>query len=142
METRNPRFLDAVQEIFDRARFVRDLGIELLEAGPGWCRSRLVLGDKHLQQHHYVHAGVQATLADHTAGAAATTLVGPGEYVLTIEFKVNLLHPAAGERLEARSAVIRPGRRIIVAESDVVAWRDGRETPVTKAIVTLAVKGG
>lgn len=138
----NPPPLDVrehVRAIFDRAPFIGDLGVTLSDMGPGWCESVLAVAPRHLQQDGYIHAGVQATLADHTAGGAAGTMAGPGDLVLTIEFKINLLRPALGDRLRCRATVLRPGKTITVAESEVFASKDGDEKLVAKAMVTLAL---
>lgn len=97
--------LATARRIVEGAPFIRDLGLALTGAGEGWCETELVLAGRHLQQDGYVHAGVQATMADHTAGAAAATRAGPGRRVLTAEFKINLLRAACGERLRCRGSV-------------------------------------
>jgi len=125
--------------IFDHAPFIADLGVRLQRIGLGECETSLELEPRHLQQDGFVHAGVQATLADHTAGAAAATLVGPNEYVLTVEFKINLLRPAHGERLRCHATVLKPGARIDVVESEIRAEVDGETRLVSKALVTLVV---
>ncbi len=140
MKPRNPDFARAVRAIFEGAAFIQDLGVSLSDLGPGWCETQLALEPRHRQQHGFVHAGVQATVADHTAGAAGMTLVGPGEGVLSVEFKVNLLRPAGGDRLLCRGAVLRGGRSLIVAESEVWAEDAEARTLVAKATVTLAVR--
>ncbi len=134
-----PDFRENVREIFNRASFIRELGVVLSDLGPGWCESVLPVAPRHLQQDGYIHAGVQATVADHTAGGAAGTLARPGELVLTVEFKINLLRPALGDRLRCRATVLRQGRTITVAESEVFARKDGVEKLVAKAMVTLAL---
>ncbi|WP_169730682.1 PaaI family thioesterase [Calidithermus chliarophilus] len=101
--------------------------------GEGWCQTELEVGEQHQQQDGFVHAGVQATMADHSAGTAAT-LIGPGQYVLTVEFKINLLRPARGERLNCRVQVLKPGKSLIVVESEVYTQK-----LVSKATVTVAV---
>ncbi len=88
-----------------------------------------------------MHAGVQATMADHTAGGAGGTLVKEGDLVLTAEFKINFLRPAIGESFRCRAMVLKPGKTLIVAESEVYANQGGTEKLVAKAIVTLAVVG-
>lgn len=138
METRNPHYREQVRGIFDMAPFVVDLGLVLTDLGPGWCDSVLEVAPRHLQQDGYVHAGVQATMADHTAGGAAGTLIRSDEMVLTAEFKINLLRPAMGDRLRCRATVLKPGKTLIVAESEVYAAREGQEKLVAKATVTLA----
>ena len=101
--------------------------------------TNLIARPEHLQQDGFFHAGVQATLADHTAGAAAATLMAPGEIVLTAEFKINLLRPAQGERLRGRADVLRAGKTLTIVESSVFAQNDHQEKLVAKAMVTLAL---
>jgi uncharacterized protein (TIGR00369 family) len=139
VETRMPEPVERARSIFTRAAFARDLGIRLEDAGPGWCESVLEVEPKHMQQDGYVHAGVQATIADHTAGGAAATLAAEGDLVLSVEFKINFLRPALGERLLCRASVLRQGRSLQVAESEVFAERDGNRKLVAKAMVTLAL---
>ena len=139
MRATNPDYPAKVRHIFAAAPFIAELGIELDDVGEGHCQSRLALARRHCQQDGFVHAGVLATMADHTAGAAAGTLVRADQTVLTIEFKINLLRPAVGDARRCRAAVLRQGRSISVVESEVFARRDGREVLVATATVTLAV---
>ncbi|MFQ5571782.1 MAG: PaaI family thioesterase [Rhodothermales bacterium] len=128
-----------VSRIFNRAAHIQALGIELSNLGAGWCETHLVVEPRHLQQTDVVHAGVQATIADHTAGAAGSTLLDPDEYVLTVEFKVNFLRAARADELRCRADVLKPGRMLSVVESKVYAQHDGTEKLVATATVTLAV---
>lgn len=139
MDVTNPNYKAAVREIFERAAFVNDVGIRLVDCGPGWCESELAIAPRHYQHHDFVHAGVQATIADHTAGAAATTVIRGNELVLSAEFKINLLNTARGETLRCRAEVLKAGRMLIVVESAVFARAGERERLVAKATVTLAV---
>jgi uncharacterized protein (TIGR00369 family) len=139
MHAQNPDFAKRVAAIFKQAPFVQDLGIELKDCGPGWCETTLIIQEKHFQQDQVIHAGVQATLADHTAGAAGGTLIKDNEIILTVEFKINLLKAARGQDLVCRAGVIKPGRNLTVVESSVQALQDGKSYLVSKAMVTLAV---
>jgi len=103
----------------------------------GYFQSRVRIKEHHRQQDGFIHAGVMATMADHTAGYSAFTLVEETFQILTIEFKINFLRPAFGEALVCRSRVIREGSQIIIAESEVFDIRGEEETPVAKAMVTL-----
>ncbi|MEZ5839698.1 MAG: PaaI family thioesterase [Hyphomicrobiales bacterium] len=138
MTPRDPDWQKRTRTVFEAAPFIRDVGYQLLNLEPGAAVSSLVIAGRHLQQDGVVHAGVQATMADHTAGTAAATLLGADEIVLTIEFKVNLMTAARGERLVCRARVLKPGRRIVVAEAEVFAVAGGTEALVSKATVTLA----
>ncbi len=139
MNPQTPGFPGKARAIFSRAAFAGDLGIRLEDVGPGWCESVLEVAPKHMQQDGFVHAGVQATIADHTAGGAAGTLAADEDLVLSVEFKINFLRPALGERLRCRATVLRHGRMLTVAESEVFAEQDGNRKLVAKAMVTLAL---
>ncbi len=131
--------LATLKELFRRAPFIADLGLELDSIGAGECVTVLKVEQRHLQQNGFVHAGVQATMADHTAGAAASTLAAAGCYVVTAEFKLSLVRAAKGERLICRSRVLKPGKQFTFAESEVFCVSSGEERLVAKASATLAV---
>jgi len=103
----------------------------------GFFQSRVTIREHHRQQDGFIHAGVMATMADHTAGYAAFTTVSEEFQILTIEFKINFLKPAHGEALVCRSKIIRGGKQIILAESEVFDVHDGTEAMSAKAMVTL-----
>jgi len=133
--------LAEVERLFSRAPFIRELGLELVAATPGECRSRLVLAERHLQQDGFVHAGVQGAMADHTAGAAAASLVQPGQRILGAEYKINLLRAARGEALYCTARVIKAGRTLTVVDAEIRCRNGEEEKLVAKATVTLAVVG-
>ena len=134
-----PRREEATRRVFCEAPFVNDLGCRLTDLGSGWLESALDIVPRHCQHHGFIHAGVQATMADHTAGGAATTLLADGGAVLTAEFKINLLRPAKGTMLTCRAEVLKPGSGLVIAESEVFTWDGGARSLVAKAMVTLAV---
>ena len=138
MKPVNPEYREHATAIIHNSPFVRDIGLILDDLGPGWCETHIDILQKHQQQDGYIHAGVQATLADHTAGAAAGTLTLAGYLVLSVEFKINFLRPAAGERLRCRSEVLKAGKTLLVAESEVYTINGGEEKLTAKAIITLA----
>ena len=140
MTVRNPNYAEKVREILERAPFVQKLGIQAVQIEPGRLRTQLDVQPWHLQQNGFVHAGVLTTLADHSAGAAAGTLVDASQGVLSIELKINFLRAAKGSRLSCVSTVLKPGKTLSVAESEVYVPREsGGELLVAKATVTLAV---
>lgn len=130
-------YAELVHQIFDEAPFMRDLGVEVRLVAAGQVESRLTVQRRHTQQNGYLHAGVAAAIADHTAGATAATLMPPGKVVLTVEFKLNLLRPGIGELLRCQSQVLKPGRTLCVVESEVFMTSD-LEQLIAKATVTLA----
>lgn len=128
-----------VRQAFARAAFVQDVGIEFVAAGTGWCEAGFKIEPRHLQHTGVVHAGAISTLADHCAGAAGQTQCQAGEWVLTAEFKINLLRPAQGDRLSCRAQVLKPGRSFHVVEAEVFAHQGEQRSLVAKLNATMAV---
>lgn len=139
LESPNPNYRAAVESGFRDAAFLSDLGITLVDFGLGWCESTLHIEPRHLQHTGVIHAGVQATLADHTAGAAAMSLVPEQTTIVTVEFKIHLLRSSEGKSLWCRADVLKPGKNFHVVESEVYALSDGRKTLVSKLSGTMAV---
>lgn len=135
----DPEFENRVRNIFNAAPFVNDLNIVLESLGPGWIQTGLTVQPKLLQQNGLIHAGVQATIADHSAGAAAGTLCRADQIVLTAEFKINLLRPAKGERLLCRAEVLKPGKQLSIVEMWVYAILGNDSNLTSKATATIAL---
>jgi uncharacterized protein (TIGR00369 family) len=127
---------DNVRRMFERARFVQHLGITLSRLEPGVCECTLTPREEHLQQHGFVHAGVIATLADHTAGGAATTAIPKDRAVLSSSFNLLLMRPALGP-LRCRAEVLRAGKTVVYTEASVHAGSP--EKLVAKMQISLAV---
>ena len=104
------------------------IGGELTRVDPGVVEIALAYRRDLTQQDGYVHAGIVTTIADSACGYAAYTLMPPESEVLAVEFKVNLLRPAKGEKFVARAEVIKPGRTLTVVRADVFAM-SGSEEP-------------
>ena len=61
----------------------------------------------------------------------------PGAAVLTVEFKVNLMAPAAGEAFVARGRVLKAGRTLTTCSGDVFAVDGGDEKHVLTMLGTI-----
>ena len=94
------------------------------------------------QQHGFVHGGVVGMIADSAAGYAAMTMVSASASVLTVEYKMNLVTPADGEKLIARGQVVRPGRTLIITKAEVFAVKDGKEILCALMQQTIMVMHG
>ena len=81
-----------------------------------------------LQQHGYVHGGVVGMIADSAAGYAAMSVVPEGTSVLTVEYKINMVAPANGDKIVAKGSVLRAGRTLLLTKADVYAVKDDTET--------------
>jgi uncharacterized protein (TIGR00369 family) len=119
-----------VRRSFARQPNMAAIGAEPVHVAAGEVDIALPFSERLTQQDGYLHAGVVAGAADSACGYAALTTMDAGAEVLTVEFKINLLAPAAGERLVARGRVLRTGRTLTVCRGDVVTIRAGREKHV------------
>jgi len=117
----DPDFETRVRRSFSEQRAMATIGASLGNVGPGEVDILLPFRDDLTQQDGFVHAGVIAAVADSACGYAAYSLMALGGRVLSIEFKVNLLAPAVGERFEARGRVLRAGKTVTVCRADVAA---------------------
>lgn len=122
----DPDFETKVRSSFERQRIMALLGASLVRVEPGLVEIELPFRADLTQQHGFLHAGVTTTIADSAGGYASFSLMPPGSSILTIEYKVNLLSPAAGERFLAVGKVLRPGSRITTCEIEVVAIQGER----------------
>ncbi|HEX8355241.1 MAG TPA: PaaI family thioesterase [Pyrinomonadaceae bacterium] len=137
-EPRDPDYERRVRESFARQRAMETLGARLLRVAPGEVEIGLGFSEALTQQHGYLHAGVVAAAVDSACGYAALTLSDAGSEVLSIEFKLNLLSPAAGESFVARARVVRAGRNVTVCAGDLFALKGGgAEKPVATMLATM-----
>jgi uncharacterized protein (TIGR00369 family) len=118
---------------------MRTLGASLVDVTPGYCAIALAPRAEVSQQHGYVHAGVVAAIVDSAGGYAGFTLFPVDASVLTVEFKLNLVAPARGERLVAEGFVVKPGRTLVITRGEVHAESGGTRTLVALMQQTLIV---
>lgn len=104
------------------------LGIEVAEIAPGRVVLELPFRADLCQQNGFVHAGAITTAADSACGYAAMTLQPPDRDILTVEFKVNLMSPAVGDRFRTTATVVRSGRTLTVCSAEVEALTRGVAT--------------
>jgi uncharacterized protein (TIGR00369 family) len=144
-EPRNPAWEKKSREIFERQSFMRMIGARIAVLAPGICDLDLPYRDDLCQQNVFLHGGVITSIADTSCGIASSTLLSPEAGILSVEFKYNMMAPAAGERFIARGRVVRPGRTLTIAESAVFAVKDGKETEIGRMLATMMFlegKGG
>lgn len=133
-EPRNPLYEQRVRDSFALQGVMHHMGAQLGLIAPGAVDIELAWAKELTQQHGFLHAGVVSAALDSACGYAAFTLMVPEAEVLTIEFKINLLAPAQGERFRMEGRVLKPGRTITVCEGRAYAWHDGSE----KLIATMS----
>ena len=120
-EPRCADYAGRVRSSFARQGAMQTLGATLGLLEPGAVDIELPWAPGLTQQHGFLHAGMVATALDSACGYAGFTLMGQDAAVLTIEFKINLLAPAKGERFRVEGRVIKPGRTITVCEGRAFA---------------------
>ena len=118
------------------------MGATLVTVEPGFCAIAIVPRPEIAQQHGYVHAGIVGAIVDTAGGYAGYSLFPEDSSVLTVEFKLNLLAPAGGDRLVAEGRVIKPGRTLAITQGEVHAERGGKRTLVALMQQTLMVMHG
>jgi uncharacterized protein (TIGR00369 family) len=115
-----------VRASFARQGLMRTIGAELATLGPGRCTVEVAFSERVGQQQGFFHGGVIGAVADTAGGYAALSLLPVGSEVVTLEYKVNFLRPAVGDRLMADAAVLRAGRSVTVTRVDVFVEARGR----------------
>lgn len=126
-----------VRASFARQRVMTTIGAELMKVAPGEVEIGLPFRQDLTQQHGYLHAGIVASVLDSACGYAALSLAPAGAEILSVEFKINLLSPAAGESFAARAVVKRAGRNITVCSADAFALQQGREKLIATMLATM-----
>jgi uncharacterized protein (TIGR00369 family) len=133
----DPEFEVRVRSSFARQAVMSTIGARLMRVAPGEVDIELPFRHELTQQHGFLHAGVVSMIVDSACGYAALTLMPPGTAVLTTEYKVNLVAPAAGEVVIARGRVLKAGRTLTVAKGDAFAVKGGEEKLVATMLATL-----
>jgi uncharacterized protein (TIGR00369 family) len=114
-----------VRDSLHRQTFMNLIGTEAVDIAPGRVVLELPYRADLCQQNGFVHAGAITSIADSACGYAALTTMPAGNDVLTVEFKVNLLAPARGDRFRATGTVVRAGRTLTVCQAEVLAMTEG-----------------
>ena len=115
------------------------IGAQIVALRPGYCAIAIKPRPEISQQHGYVHAGIVSAIVDTAGGYAGFTLFPENSSVLTVEFKLNLLAPAGGERLLAEGHVVKAGRTLAITRGEVYAETGNQRTLVALMQQTLIV---
>jgi uncharacterized protein (TIGR00369 family) len=113
------------------------LGASITHLAPGEVEISFAPSPAISQQHGFVHAGAVAAIADSAAGYASLSLMPAGSGILNTEFKINLLAPATGDRIVALGRVLKAGRTLTLAQTDVFAVTDGKKKLVALLTATM-----
>jgi uncharacterized protein (TIGR00369 family) len=136
-EQASPEVQARIRASFDRQGLMRHLGARIAHIAPGRVHIELPSRPEVTQQNGYFHAGATSAIADTAGGYAAFTLFPEDTSVLTVEYKINLLAPAIGPRMEAVGTVLKPGRTLTVCQLQVFGVKDGQKSLVATGQQTL-----
>lgn len=141
-EPEHATYESRVRDSFAAQNSMALLGITLDAVAPGRITLTMPYSEDLSQQHGFIHAGMLATALDSACGYAAFTLMPEDAEVLTIEFKVNLMAPADGERFVFEAEVVKPGRTVTFAHATAYAIKDGQQKAVaTMACTLMTIRG-
>src|SRR6185295_13387989 len=128
---------DPLATVRERARtnlFWRHLGIEVVDAKPGWVRLRVPVRDEIRNAAGApVHGGVYSALVDTAVGGAQTTL----------DLNVSFLSSASEGDVFAEGRILRRGRTIAFGEATITDHQ-GKVVAVGRAtymILAASAKG-
>jgi uncharacterized protein (TIGR00369 family) len=130
-------YKEKVIESFNRQGMMKTINASILAIRPGEIELEFPYQSNLTQQHGFIHAGIVSTVLDTACGYAAFSLMPENAAVLTIEFKVNLLSPAKGERFRAVGKVKKPGKNITVTEGELFAHEEDGQKLVAIMVATI-----
>jgi len=132
-----PDIEQRVRASFARQGLINTLNGKIAFMGPGELHLEAPFDERFTQQDGFLHAGIVTTLMDSACGYAAYTLMPTGSRVLSVEFKVNFLNPARGERFRAEGRVAKSGKTISVCEGKLFALQEGQGKLVAMMQATM-----
>ena len=121
----DPEYAKRVHASFERQGMMHLIGARMTRVEPGHVEIELPYRADLTQQHGYFHAGATSTIADSAGGYAGYTLFPADSSVLTVEYKMNLVSPAEGDKLVAIGRVKKSGRTLTICELEVLAVKGG-----------------
>lgn len=101
-----------IQKINEFTGFTSSAGIQVVSAEAGQAQLLVSRKPELLQFNGFFHGGVISGLADHAAGAAATSALPAGKIAVTVDLHVNFLAPASGPSLLAKARTLQVGNTL------------------------------
>lgn len=126
-----------IRTSFARQGMLVTLGASLTRIAAGEIEITVPLRPEVSQQQGYAHGALAFAIGDSAAGYAAVTLLDADSDVVTSEMSIHYLAPGIGERLIARGSIVKPGKRLLVAQADIFAAGAGRERHIARMTGTM-----
>ncbi|SUZ82769.1 uncharacterized protein METZ01_LOCUS35623 [marine metagenome] len=136
-QPKDPDFEAKVRDSFGRQTAMQTLGAVVGRLGPGELEVEMPYRADLAQQHGFIHGGIVTSILDSACWYAAFSLSAPDSAILTVEYKVNFVTPAKGERLVARGEVIRPGATVTVCKGNVLVYQGEEEELAATMLATF-----
>jgi uncharacterized protein (TIGR00369 family) len=133
----DPDFEKRVRDSFNRQAVMHLIGAQITRVEAGFVQIELPYRKDLTQQHGFFHAGMTSTIADSAGGYAGYTLFPANSTVLTVEYKINLVAPADGEKLLAKGQVKKSGKTLTICELEVLAVKNGVTRTCAYGLQTL-----
>ena len=133
----DPVLMERLGPVFESQKFMHHLGVRITGLKKGWCEMSLNYDEKWSGQNGVFHGGVIGTVAESVTGISAATCQERDRRCTIAEYKLNLLAPARGERIVGEAKVIKSGRTLLVAETNIYVINDQERTHCAMALVTL-----
>lgn len=137
LEAQDPNFEARVRASFALQGLMTNLGAKMVTVTPGEVVIELPYRDDITQQQSFVHGAAVAAIVDTACGYSALSLLPAGYDVVTVEYKINFVAPAVGEKMIARGRVTKAGKTLTVCSGDCHALRDGKEKLVATLQATM-----
>ena len=138
-QPRDAHYEARVRSSFALQRVMSTIGASLRSVSPGVVEIELPFSEHLTQQDGYLHAGITTTIVDSACGYAALSLMPEGSSVLTVEYKLNFVAPACGEKFLATGRVLKPGRTLTLCNGEVHAIY-GETTTLVAVIQTTMMR--
>jgi uncharacterized protein (TIGR00369 family) len=136
-QPQDPNFETKVRDSFARQGLMTNIGARLTSILPGEVEIEVAWRPDITQQQGFVHGAVIAAIVDTACGYASFTLMPASVEVLTVEYKINFIAPAVGDRMIARGRVTKAGRTLTVCSGNAFAVKDGKEKLVATLQATM-----
>lgn len=104
------------------AQWVREIGLELIEAKPGEVVVRLPVAAKHVHAGGVLCGQTMMAASDTAMVLAVTSHLGAFRPMTTVQLNTSFLRPVAGDSGEVRvvARVLRAGRNLVFGEIELL----------------------
>ncbi len=115
---------------------IKTFGIRYLMARPGRVEAEITPDARFGNHAGNLQGGVVAVYLDNIMGQACYTLLPEGQRLSTIDMSLSFLEPMPLGRLRVQARVVKKGRRVIFAESEL---QNLEGKPLARASASLLV---